>query len=67
MSAQSFEFTSDRDAELFAEAPAGVAVFVLRGEPCTEPYVGKSSNLRRRLQRLLGAVEGQSRKLNLPL
>ena len=31
----------------------------------SEPYVSKTSNLRRRLQRLLGAVEGQSRKLNL--
>ena len=40
-------------------------MFVLRGEPGTEPYVSKSSNLRRRLQRLLGTVVGQSRKLNL--
>src|SRR5262249_29802557 len=30
-----------------------------------EPYVSKTSNLRRRLQRLLGKVEGHSRKLNL--
>jgi excinuclease ABC subunit C len=40
-------------------------VFVLRGEEGSEPYVSKTSNLRRRLQRLLGAVERQSRKLNL--
>jgi len=38
---------------------------VLRGDEGSEPYVGKSSNLRRRLQRLLGAVEGQTRKLSL--
>jgi len=63
--AQSSKFTPDRDAELFAGAPAAAAVFVLRGEEGTEPYVGKSSNLRRRLQRLLGVVEGQTRKLNL--
>jgi len=63
--AQSFKFTPDRDSELFAAAPANAAVFVLRGEEGTEPYVSKSSNLRRRLQRLLGAPEGQSRKLNL--
>ena len=44
---------------MFAAAPAGAAVFVLRGEEGSEPYVGKSSNLRRRLQRLLGAVEGR--------
>ena len=59
------EFLPDHDTELFAAAPAGAAVFVLRGEEGSEPYIGKSSNLRRRLQRLLGAVEGRSRKLNL--
>ncbi len=59
------EFLPERDAELFAAAPASAAVFVLRGEAGSEPYVGKSSNLRRRLQRLLGAPEGRSRKLNL--
>jgi excinuclease ABC subunit C len=58
-------FTPDHDTELFAAAPASAAVFVLHGEAGSEPYIGKSSNLRRRLQRLLGAVEGQSRKLNL--
>ncbi|HLI64647.1 MAG TPA: UvrB/UvrC motif-containing protein [Terriglobales bacterium] len=64
MSAQIVEFTPDRDAELFAAAPASAAVFVLRGEE-GEPYISKSSNLRRRLQRLLGSSEGQTRKLNL--
>jgi len=59
------EFSSDHDTELFAAAPASAAVFVLRGDEGSEPYVGKSSNLRRRLQRLLGAAEGRSRKLNL--
>jgi excinuclease UvrABC nuclease subunit len=59
------EFSPERDSELFAAAPASAAVFVLRGETGSDPYVGKSSNLRRRLQRLLGPPEGQSRKLNL--
>ncbi len=59
------EFSPEHDTELFAAAPASAAVFVLRGEAGSEPYVGKSANLRRRLQRLLGAAEGQSRKLNL--
>ena len=59
------EFLPDRDSELFAAAPASAAVFVLRGDEASEPYVGKSSNLRRRLQRLLGPSVGQSRKLNL--
>jgi excinuclease UvrABC nuclease subunit len=63
--AQRIEFFPDRDSELFAAAPASAALFVLRGDEGSEPYVGKSSNLRRRLQRLLGSVDGQSRKLNL--
>ena len=66
MPSQHLEFTPDRDSELFAAAPASAAVFLLRGvEEGGEPYVSKTSNLRRRLQRLLGASEGPSRKLNL--
>jgi excinuclease ABC subunit C len=60
-----FDFIPERDTELFAAAPATTAVFVLRGDAGSEPYVSKTSNLRRRLQRLLGTVEGQTRKLNL--
>jgi excinuclease ABC subunit C len=59
------DFLPEHDSELFAAAPASAAVFVLRGEAGSEPYIGKSSNLRRRLQRLLAAPEGQSRKLSL--
>ncbi len=63
---QRIEFLPDRDTELFATAPASAAVFLLRGEDATsEPYIGKTSNLRRRLQRLLAAPDGQTRKLNL--
>jgi excinuclease ABC subunit C len=63
---QRIEFVPDRDAELFAAVPASAAVFLLRGEDeAGEPYVSKTSNLRRRLQRLLGHVDGQTRKLNL--
>ena len=58
-------FIPEHDSELFAAAPASAAVFVLRGVEGSEPYVGKTSNLRRRLQRLLGAVEGHTRKLSL--
>ncbi len=65
MTSQRIEFVPSRDSELFAAAPASAAVFLLRGEEGAEPYVSKTSNLRRRLQRLLGAVDGQSRKLNL--
>ncbi len=66
MPSQRIEFIPDRDSELFAAVPARAAVFVLRGaDESGEPYVSKTSNLRRRLQRLLGTSEGQSRKLNL--
>jgi excinuclease ABC subunit C len=59
------EFIPDRDAEVFATAPAAPAVFLLRGhDPQAEPYVSKTANLRRRLQRLLGPPE-QTRRLNL--
>jgi excinuclease UvrABC nuclease subunit len=52
------------DTAFFAEVAAKPAVFLLRGET-GEPYVSKTSNLRRRVQRLLGASEGPSRRLNL--
>jgi hypothetical protein len=60
------EFRPENDAELFAAAPASSVIFVLRGtEPGAEPYLSKTSNLRRRLQRLLGAGDSASRRLNL--
>ena len=60
------EFTPERDADIFASVPAGPAVFVLRGQDSqAEPYVSKTANLRRRLQRLLGPVEERTKKLNL--
>jgi len=46
--------------------PAAPAVFLLRSDdPQSEPYVSKTANLRRRLQRLLGAPAEHSKKLNL--
>jgi excinuclease UvrABC nuclease subunit len=60
------EFAPERDAEVFAAVPAAPAVFLLRGEDTrAEPYVSKTANLRRRLQRLLGPVEERTKKLNL--
>jgi len=55
---QCTKFIPDSDFELYAAVPANAAVFLLRGDEGTEPYVSKTLNLRRRLQRLLGAVEG---------
>jgi excinuclease ABC subunit C len=60
------KFVPALDGELFAELPAAPAVFALRGEaPGTEPYVTKTANLRRRLQRLLGPPTEKSKRLNL--
>jgi excinuclease UvrABC nuclease subunit len=60
------EFVAEKDVEIFAAVPAAPAVFVLRGEDAaSEPYVSKTANLRRRLQRLLGAPTEQTKRLNL--
>ena len=66
MLTESLEFAPERDAEVFAYAPAAPAVFLLRGEDQqAEPYISKTANLRRRLQRLLGPIEERTKKLNL--
>ncbi len=60
------EFMLACDTELWAMIPVAPAVFLLRGDdPQSEGYVSKTANLRRRLQRLLGAPAEHSRKLNL--
>jgi excinuclease UvrABC nuclease subunit len=60
------EFSPGRDAEIFSAAPAAPAVFLLRSHDAqAEPYVSKTANLRRRLQRLLGAPDDRTRRLNL--
>jgi excinuclease UvrABC nuclease subunit len=60
------EFVPERDAEVFAAVPAAPAVFLLRSKDAqAEPYVSKTANLRRQLQRLLGPVEERTKKLNL--
>jgi excinuclease ABC subunit C len=62
----SIPFSADHAADFFAQFPAAPAVFMLRGAgAAAEPYVSKTSNLRRRLQRLLAPPESQSRRLNL--
>ncbi len=62
----SIPFSTGHAPEFFAQFPALPAVFLLRGrDEQSEPYVGKTANLRRRLQRLLSPPESQSRRLNL--
>jgi len=60
------EFHPEHDAEVFSVVPAAPAVFLLRGDDANaEPYVSKTANLRRRLQRLLSAPEDHTKRLNL--
>lgn len=59
------DFDAGRDHEIFASVPAHPAVFVLRGDEQSEPYVTKTANLRRRLQRLLSVREERTKRLNL--
>ncbi|MGC2194991.1 MAG: UvrB/UvrC motif-containing protein [Terriglobales bacterium] len=59
------EFDAGRDHEIFSSVPAQPAVFLLRGDDHSEPYVSKTANLRRRLQRLLSVPEERTRRLNL--
>jgi excinuclease ABC subunit C len=64
--AERIEFRPERDTEIFSAIAAAPAVFLLRGEDAnSEPYVSKTANLRRRLQRLLSLPEARTRRLNL--
>ncbi len=66
MLSERIEFHPEADAEVFSAVAPAPAVFLLRGEdPNSEPYVRKTANLRRRLQRLLSAPEELTRRLNL--
>ena len=66
MQTERIEFRPGSDAEIFSTAAAAPAVFLLRGEDAnSEPYVSKTANLRRRLQRLLSPPEERTQRLNL--
>ncbi len=66
MLTERIEFRPQADAEIFSAVAAAPAVFLLRGEDTnSEPYVSKTANLRRRLQRLLSAPEERTKRLNL--
>lgn len=60
------EFRPEADADVFSAVAAAPAVFLLRGADAnSEPYVSKTANLRRRLQRLLSVPEERTKRLNL--
>jgi len=63
-------FSAEIAEEVLSEVPAGCGVFALYGVgqgagESDRPYLAKSANLKRRLQRLLQPVEGQTKRLNL--
>jgi excinuclease ABC subunit C len=60
------EFIPDRDAEFFSGLPAKPAVCLVRSrETGAEPYLIRTADLRRRLERLLGVADPASKRLNL--
>jgi excinuclease ABC subunit C len=61
--AQSLRFSPEQEESFFQAVPSSAAVFVLRGDG--DPYVSKTANLRRRIQRLLGHPAEHSKRLNL--
>ena len=66
MLANLLEFVAAEGDGIFGEIPAAPAVFLVRSADAnSEPYISKTANLRRRLQRLLGAPTEHSKKLNL--
>jgi excinuclease UvrABC nuclease subunit len=64
--AERLEFVPQHEAEIFAGIPAAPSVFSLRGDDeHADPYISKTANLRRRLQRLLGPLDERTKRLNL--
>lgn len=62
----SLEFDAGHDSEFFARLPQQPAVALIEPrEPRAEPFLIRTANLRRRLERLLGAPEILSKRLNL--
>jgi len=62
----SINFDPAKASETLMGLPQGPAVFVLRGEDRNaDPYLAKTANLRKRLERLLAAALPHSKRLNL--
>jgi len=60
------QFDPSRDAEFFsALSPLAAICLIEPHDPKAEPYLIKTQDLRRRLQRLLGPLDPSSKRLNL--
>jgi excinuclease ABC subunit C len=61
-----WQFAPERDTECFSLLPERPAVCaILPRDPSAEPYLIRTADLRRRLQRLLGPTDPTSKRLNL--
>lgn len=62
----SIAFSTEERQQSILSLPEMPAVFLLRADdPTAEPYVNKTANLRRRLERLLSPASPDSKRLNL--
>lgn len=60
------EFDREREEEFFAALPARSAVFLVEPrQAAAHPYLVRTADLRRRVERLLRAPEGLTKRLNL--
>jgi excinuclease ABC subunit C len=60
------EFTPENDVEFFSSLPPSPAICLIEPrEQNAEPYLFRTQDLRRRLQRLLGPLDPASKRLNL--
>ncbi len=59
-------FSTESGAEVLRAVPAEAGIVALFGHAATDrPFLMQSANLRRRVQRLLEPMEGQTKRLNL--
>ena len=64
--AHSIDFAPERAGEILRSIPAQPGVFALRGPRAEDaPYLTQTTDLRRRMRRLLDPPESQSKRLNL--
>ena len=62
----SIAFAPEQSDRIISELPEKPAVFALRGDdPSAEPYLNKTANLHKRLERLLSPASPDSKRLNL--
>src|SRR6266849_9685214 len=60
------EFDREREEEFFAALPARPAIFLVEPrQAAAHPYLVRTADLRRRVERLLRAPEGLTKRLNL--